>query len=825
MTARRATSPAKAESAERDEESPRLRLKARPELPPVELGPIIKAKIQPPALRASTLSRQRLIDKLAEATTHRLTLLIAEAGYGKTTLLADFAAQSGSRTLWYRLDATDADAVTWTNHLVAAVREIDQEFGDASLRLLSQMTTGGPPKNALISSVIGELGLLPPVQTVLVLDDFHEVDENEGAVDFVARLVRDAPPWFRIVVSTRRRPSIGTGRLKVADEVREIGTEDLRFSRDETLRLFAESYGTALEDDVLDHLNQRARGWAASLQLFHGSIRGRSASAVRSLTQALSGASSPIYDFLAEEVLANLTSDLEKFLVRSSILQTISTSGALALFADLDEPPNRQVVQEWIDEADRLTLLTRSSDASEMRQLHPLLRDFLGRHLSASESEQAIRDMHRRVARTFLTSEPLVATRHFLEAGDEDAAMDCLGSSVIVTMGSGQWGLASDLINRMPQVNRHPAVAAIRGRALIEAGRYEEAGQLLREAVITESTPEVRAVLRHARISLAWRTAQRDLLYATLEEIEHDPETPPILRDIFQTFVDASPLAQNPMPLPALASRLDSMATAQRRAGHTYYAAISAHNAASIYHHAGQFRRAVAIGKQALDLFAELSFHAVEQLSTHSLLSVTYAELGERTLSHVHARNALQTGDEFVDVVAELAIVATLHGEDVQAADLRQRASLLKRQTRTDLFGDAIFEMAEALTELGRDPERAEELLANPVDLPMDVGYGIGRDVVRAQALLLAGKVDASLELLRTASHDATVRQAEPSIARLSLLEAIASHDPGAFEEASLSASRSGDLALLECADAVVMALDMVATLPPRLRRRLPPTR
>ena len=71
--------------------------KARPKLPPVELGPIIKSKIQPPALRPSTLSRQRLIDQLIEATTHRLTLLVAEAGYGKTTLLADFAGSLGSR--------------------------------------------------------------------------------------------------------------------------------------------------------------------------------------------------------------------------------------------------------------------------------------------------------------------------------------------------------------------------------------------------------------------------------------------------------------------------------------------------------------------------------------------------------------------------------------------------------------------------------------------------------------------------------------------------------------------------------------------------------
>jgi len=111
-------------------------------LPPVELGPIIKSKIQAPALRTSTLSRPRLIDQLRQATSRRLTLLIAEAGYGKTTLLADFASQSGIRTLWYRLDSTDADIITWTNHLIAAVRETEPGFGEATLRLMTELATG-----------------------------------------------------------------------------------------------------------------------------------------------------------------------------------------------------------------------------------------------------------------------------------------------------------------------------------------------------------------------------------------------------------------------------------------------------------------------------------------------------------------------------------------------------------------------------------------------------------------------------------------------------------------------------------------------------------
>ena len=80
---------------------------------------------------------------MTEATTRRLTLLIAEAGYGKTTLLADFA-RVGIRTLWYRLDPTDSDVITWANHIIAAAREFEPDFGEATLRLMSQLAAGGP---------------------------------------------------------------------------------------------------------------------------------------------------------------------------------------------------------------------------------------------------------------------------------------------------------------------------------------------------------------------------------------------------------------------------------------------------------------------------------------------------------------------------------------------------------------------------------------------------------------------------------------------------------------------------------------------------------
>ncbi len=787
-------------------------------LPPVELGPIIKSKIQAPALRSSTLSRQRLIDQLREATTHRLTLLIAEAGYGKTTLLADFVSTSGTRTMWYRLDPTDADVITWANHIIAAAREKEPDFGEATLRLMSQLATGGPPKSAYVSSVIGELGELEPVTTLLVLDDFHLVDESEEAREFVSRLIKDAPPWLRICISSRRKPELEVARVAANDDLAELTTDDLRFSRSETDRLFAESYGFPLDPDVLLDIDAKTQGWAASLQLVHGSIRGRPPGAVQSLVRALSGAQSPIYDFLAEEVLANLPPHLDLFLLRVSILQHVSSKLVVALFADASEPPSTRDADDWIDEADRLGLLSRSSQTSDARQLHPLLRDFLSRRLRAAETADAIRRMHLRVAREAERSEPLMAARHFLEAGDEASATACLGNSVMLTMGSGQWGAASDLIDRLEMVPADPAVATIQARRLISDGSFRAAADLLSSVEIDDSSPEVRATFRHARLTLGWRTGNRDLMFEVLDEILGDPETPAILGDIAQVFVDASPMAAEPVPLPLLARRLSNMALAQSDAGHYFYSAISLHNAAVAYFNAAEYQQAVRTAGDALATFGRLSFFAVEQLSTHTLLAMAYLEMGDSESSGRHVQAALESGHEFADVAAELASASHLVGQSARAADLLTRAKLLQHQGQSDLLGDALCEAAQALVDLERSPGDAVRRLQVPVDSPLDLGYSMTRDALLASSLVIDDQIRIASGVVEAALEKARLRHARRAEVRLRVLQSLLLRNTGELRNAMASASASGELALLELADVVTAYLDLVGLLPPQIR-------
>lgn len=791
-----------------------------PEPAKAEFAPVVRSKIQPPALRSTTLSRQRLIDRLHEATASRLTLIVAEAGYGKTTLLADFASRSGQRTLWYRLDSTDADAITWANYLVAAGREVKPDFGNATMALLAQIPGGGPPNSVVMASAIDELQELGPAPTLFVLDDFQSVETSAEAREFVEHLLRDAPPWLHLVIASRHKPSLHLGRLEAMGELAQVGTDDLRFSLAETEHLFADGFGAPLEADVLRDVDQRTQGWAASLQLFYGSIRGKSSSDVRALAHSLSGDQSPLYDFLAEEVLANVPEELESFLVQSSVLDQILVS---VIPHAIGKPEVvLEHVQAWIDESDRLGLLVRSTQSSEIRDWHPLLREFLLRRLRHRSSPAEIAAMHLRVAKALDGIDPLTATGHYLESGHEDLAMRCLEGSVTQTMGSGRWGVASELIDRLEGIAPHPGVAAIQCRRSIEDGDLQRAARCLMGIDLDSSTAPVRAIFRHAKLSLGWRTGDRDLMLTTLEEIKADHETPLELAEIFSVFEDMSSLSAAPVSFGELARRLERMAMRQVSAGHRYFASISLHNAAIMLMAAGRYQDATDMARRALDSFELVPGGSADHYSTHAVLATCALELGNPNVAEEHVRHALSSGTERGDVHAECGYASAVIGQWARASQLMLTSADLAREGRSDVTADLLAGFTRALMTVRSDPEGARRLLTSlPTGLPLDTVYELERRTLIALACLLAGDVESCLSVSATASDLASERGSRRYEARSALVTAMARHDADALREALDFAASVGDLAPLMVADAIGRYLWLIPEGPRVLRESI----
>jgi ATP/maltotriose-dependent transcriptional regulator MalT/DNA-binding SARP family transcriptional activator len=404
---------------------------------PVQLG-----KVQAPLLRDDTLARDRLLDWLSIKIHSRAVLLVAEAGYGKTTLLADFSRRTRVRVLWFRLDRGDRDWVGFIAHLVAALRIHQPAFGASTSALLREMATSAPSIDAVLDTFLRELSALPDDPTAFVFDDVHLVDDAADVRDVFRELLARAPDRMSFVFASRREPPIRLARLRALGEVAELGADDLRFDAVETERLFRETYQMPLEPSVLAELGRRTEGWAASLQLVRAAIHDRNPAQVRTFIASLSGAEGHLYEYLAEEVIGELPEELQQFLMRTSVLETVDlTLGPVA--AGITEAATRNFIEEGV----RHGLFGRGGGPGSrpVSRAHPLVREFLHARLKRSIGAAGVRRIHLEVANA---AEPLSwesSARHFMAGGREGEARRVLSSALETILATGALVAAEEL--------------------------------------------------------------------------------------------------------------------------------------------------------------------------------------------------------------------------------------------------------------------------------------------------------------------------------------------------------------------------------------------
>jgi ATP/maltotriose-dependent transcriptional regulator MalT/DNA-binding SARP family transcriptional activator len=406
--------------------------------------PVQISKVQAPVLRDQTLARGRLLDWLSAKVNNRVVLVIAEAGYGKTTLLADFSRRSRARMLWYRLDRGDRDWVGFIAHLAAAVRLHVGDFGAATEDLLRETAASAPLLDAVLDAFLRELGSLPPDSTILILDDFYLIDDTPEIRHIVKELIARAPERLTFVFASRRVPPVPLARLRALGEVAELGTNQLRFDQTETEELFRDTYEITLEPNLITELSRRTEGWAASLQLVRTALHDRDPTQKRAFISSLTGAEGHLYDYLAEEVIGDLPAPLQDFLMRTSILETI----------DLDLGPiaggvSPATAQAFIEEGERLGLFSRRGLRGRRQvRSHPLVRQFLQARLARGMSDREVRDLHLRIALAAELNDWQVAAQHYLAAGADGRARQVVSNSIDQILAAGAYATAEELMRQ-----------------------------------------------------------------------------------------------------------------------------------------------------------------------------------------------------------------------------------------------------------------------------------------------------------------------------------------------------------------------------------------
>ncbi len=266
----------------------------------------------PPRIQPGVLRRERLLQMLGSDGGAPLTVINAPVGYGKTTLLRSWCTERPEAVIWITLDHADDDPVRLWTHIATALERIGHGLGEAALRCLD--VRGLPVETAVDELMNGLVAYDRPL--AIVLDDLHSVKETTS-LRSLGHAIERLPPNVRMCLSTRSDPAIPLARLRARGALNEIRGRELAFTVEETRELMLRE-GIALTPASVQLLTERTEGWPAGCYLAALWLRDRDNPDEG--VKAFAGSARHVADYLADEVLAALTTDTKEFLVRTSVL-------------------------------------------------------------------------------------------------------------------------------------------------------------------------------------------------------------------------------------------------------------------------------------------------------------------------------------------------------------------------------------------------------------------------------------------------------------------------------------------------------------------------
>jgi LuxR family maltose regulon positive regulatory protein len=365
---------------------------------------LLEVKTHPPGLRAGLVARPRLLQTLEEGRTggRILTLISAPAGFGKTTLLADWARHTACPVSWLSLEESENDPALFLRYLVESIRPSAGTISSLPPPLPQSPQSAHPA--SVMPSLVNELARAEPF--LLILDDYHLVT-SPGVHELVAFLLEHIPASLHIAVGTREDPPLPLARLRAGGLITELREADLRFSTAETEEFIVRSADLSLSAQAIEALEARTEGWVAGLQLAAFALQKEGGRPEKFLA-AFSGDHRYVMDYLVVEVLERLPPPTRDFLRRTAILDRLCASLCDAVI----EGGGSQAVLEQL-EASNIFLFPLDS-RREWYRYHRLFAEFLTARLPPADES----GLHLRAAAWYATHNlPFRAVRHALQAG------------------------------------------------------------------------------------------------------------------------------------------------------------------------------------------------------------------------------------------------------------------------------------------------------------------------------------------------------------------------------------------------------------------------
>lgn len=428
--------------------------------------PIRRAKLRVPRLGSGHVPRPRLTARLDQCLQAPLTLVAAPAGFGKTTLLAEWAAGHPLPLAWLTVDANadDRDLNRFVPHVVAAIETVVPGCAAPVLELLQQPQLVNPGE---IGAALAEELLDLTDDVILVIDDY-QLAASANVERFLGALLQADVPSLHLVLSTRSDPALPLARMRLHGQLIELRAADLRFSEEEALKLLAAMGHGDADMALAAALQQQTGGWIAGMRLAILALP-----TVEHLARTTDAASSEqhLMDFLVEEVLAAQPAATQDFLLRTAIVDRVCASLADSLLETEPTESSRTVLERLVHDS---LFLEPVDDREGWFRYHPLFRTLLRHQLDARFSAEERATLYARASAWYAAQGSLdLAIQHCLAAGDLAGAARLVEDAIHGALDREDWNTVAGWLRLLPEscISRSPALLLAKGWASHFSGR------------------------------------------------------------------------------------------------------------------------------------------------------------------------------------------------------------------------------------------------------------------------------------------------------------------------------------------------------------------
>lgn len=817
---------------------------------------LLTTKLHIPRPRRELVPRPRLTERLNKGLQRKLTVISAPPGFGKTTLLAewifrekddgggrnnnrneaDLTSSSISAALidpasvaWVSLDEQDSDPIRFWSYIIAALEKIQTDVGSNAMTLLHAPQS--PPIETTLTALINAAASVSD-HFVLVLDDYHLI-EARSIHDALSFLIDHLPAQMHVIVISRADPPLPLTRLRVRNQLVELGESDLRFTPGEAATFLNQVMGLELAADDITALEARTEGWIAGLQLAALSMQGHRD--VQSFVRAFTGSHRYIIDYLAEEVLSQQPDHVQTFLLQTSMLERLCgplcdaivgneqigkrANGTLtdaATFAD-SQFANSQFFLEYLDQTN--LFIIPLDDERRWYRYHHLFADFLREHLRNEVGDDGVIKLHRRASHWYADNGfHAEAVNHALAAGDPQEATQLVEQIALTTLIQGEAVTLHSWLERLPEalVQPRPRLMLAWAWAKIIINEWEAVESLLRvaehhlskegagsikEGLSAQTDEEIRGLWGEVAAIRAMMIGARDgdvarAIELSHQALEHLPETNLIIHSVikmnlgvaYETAGDLTKASQTLQEAISLAHKADNLITV-----------LSAtNNLAMLERERGQLRRAADLYREAIQLVerqAESRGHPEHPLPIGGWAYLGLAEI-------LREQNNLETARQYITKGLELGQQANMMGTRqighiilgriLQAeGDAAGALETIKAAERT------VNRQSPLVPWIGAVQARlwlAQGNIASAVEwakscgLPLDDGFSYphlpGEYTTLVRVLMAQGRIDAAWELLERMRSVVETTERQGRLLEVLLLQALALHFQGKSEQA-----------------------------------------